>query len=99
MTRVPGWTKDIEFVRRIYTRIVIIYIAGRILQRSRVGQPMKKRSKKVKLSDLARAARVSTATVSRFVGARGGITAETRDRIVAAAERLGFDLEQGRRSR
>jgi DNA-binding LacI/PurR family transcriptional regulator len=60
---------------------------------------MKKRSKKLKLSDLARAARVSTATVSRFVGARGGITAETRDRIVAAAERLGFDLEQGRRSR
>lgn len=60
---------------------------------------MKKRSKKVKLSDIARAARVSTATVSRFIGARGGITPETRDRVVAAAERLGFDLEQGRRSR
>lgn len=60
---------------------------------------MEKRKKKVKLSDIARAARVSTATVSRFVGARGGITPDTRDRIIAAAERLGFDLERGRKSR
>lgn len=60
---------------------------------------MKKRSKKIKLSDVARAAQVSTATVSRFVGARGGINPETRDRIIQAAIRLGFDLEQGRKSR
>jgi len=60
---------------------------------------MKKRANRVKLSDIARAARVSTATVSRFVGSRGGITPETRDRIIEAAERLGFDLQQGRRSR
>jgi LacI family transcriptional regulator, galactose operon repressor len=61
-------------------------------------QLMKKRSK-IKLGDVARAAKVSTATVSRFVGARGGITPETRDRIIEAAEKLGFDLEQTRRSR
>jgi DNA-binding LacI/PurR family transcriptional regulator len=60
---------------------------------------MKKRSKKVKLSDVARAAQVSTATVSRFVGGRGGINPETRDRIIQAAIRLGFDLERGRKSR
>jgi len=60
---------------------------------------VKKRSERVKLSDIARAARVSTATVSRFVGARGGITPQTRDRIVEAATRLGFDLDRGRKSR
>jgi DNA-binding LacI/PurR family transcriptional regulator len=60
---------------------------------------MKKRAKRIKLSDIARAARVSTATVSRFVGSRSGITPETRERIVEAAERLGFDLHQGRKSR
>jgi LacI family transcriptional regulator, galactose operon repressor len=59
---------------------------------------MKQRSK-IKLGDVARAAKVSTATVSRFVGARGGITPETRDRILEAAAKLGFDLEQSRRSR
>jgi DNA-binding LacI/PurR family transcriptional regulator len=60
---------------------------------------MKKRSKRVKLSDVARAAHVSTATVSRFVSARGGINPETRNRIIEAAIRLGFDLERGRKSR
>lgn len=60
---------------------------------------MKKRSKKIKLSDIARSARVSTATVSRFLGARGGITPDTRDRIIKAASSLGFDLERGRKSR
>jgi len=60
---------------------------------------MKRRSKTVKLSDVAHEARVSTATVSRFVSARGGITPETRGRIIEAAARLGFDLERGRKSR
>lgn len=60
---------------------------------------MKKRSNKIKLSDVARAAEVSTATVSRFVGSRGGINPETRARIIAAASRLGFDLERSRKSR
>jgi hypothetical protein len=53
----------------------------------------------VKLSDLARETRVSTATVSRFVSARGGITPQTCDRIMDAGARLGFDLERGRKSR
>ncbi|HKW18875.1 MAG TPA: LacI family DNA-binding transcriptional regulator [Terriglobales bacterium] len=60
---------------------------------------MQKRPKKIKLSDVARAAQVSTATVSRFVTARGGINPQTRDRIIQAAIRLGFDLERGRKSR
>lgn len=60
---------------------------------------VKRRSKRVKLSDVARAAQVSTATVSRFIGSRGGINPETRDRIIQAAIQLGFDLEQGRKSR
>ena len=60
---------------------------------------MRKRSNKIKLSDVARAAQVSTATVSRFVGSRGGINPETRNRIIAAASRLGFDLESSRKSR
>ncbi|MBV9182218.1 MAG: LacI family DNA-binding transcriptional regulator [Acidobacteria bacterium] len=60
---------------------------------------MKKTATKIKLSDVARAAKVSTATVSRFVGSRGGITSETRERIMAAASRLGFDLEKNRKSR
>jgi hypothetical protein len=53
----------------------------------------------VKLSDLARETRVSTATVSRFVSARGGITPQTCDRIIDAAASLGFDVERGRKSR
>lgn len=60
---------------------------------------MKKRRKKIKLSDVAKLAHVSTATVSRFVSGRAAINPETRDRIIAAALRLGFDLERGRKSR
>jgi len=60
---------------------------------------LKRKSKKIKLSDIARAAHVSTATVSRFVGSRSGINPQTRDRIIEAAARLGFDLERSRRSR
>ena len=60
---------------------------------------MKKRRKKIKLSDVAKLAHVSTATVSRFVSGRAAVNPETRDRIIAAALRLGFDLEGGRKSR
>lgn len=60
---------------------------------------MTKRRKKIKLSDVAKLAHVSTATVSRFVSGRAAINPETRDRIIAAALRLGFDLEAGRKSR
>jgi DNA-binding LacI/PurR family transcriptional regulator len=58
-----------------------------------------KRSAKVRLSDVARAANVSTATVSRLVAGQGGANSETRDRVFKAAVRLGFDLERGRKSK
>src|SRR5882724_3946496 len=58
-----------------------------------------KPAKKVKLSDIARIAQVSTATVSRLVGGRSSVNPETRDRIIEAALQLGFDLEKGRKSR
>jgi DNA-binding LacI/PurR family transcriptional regulator len=58
-----------------------------------------KRSPKVRLSDIARAADVSTATVSRLVAGQGGANSETRDRVLKAAVRLGFDLERGRKSK
>jgi DNA-binding LacI/PurR family transcriptional regulator len=55
--------------------------------------------KKVRLADVAREARVSPATVSRFVGGRVEVNPQTRERICQAAERLGFNLESGRKSR
>lgn len=58
-----------------------------------------KRSQRVKLIDIARAANVSAATVSRLVGGQAGVDPETRDRILKAAVRLGFDLERGRKSK
>jgi DNA-binding LacI/PurR family transcriptional regulator len=64
-----------------------------------VSQSQQKPGKKVKLSDIARVAQVSTATVSRLVGGRSSVNPETRDRIIEAALKLGFDLEQGRKSR
>ena len=60
---------------------------------------MDKKKKKIKLSDIARLAQVSTATVSRLVGGRGKVNPETRDRVIEAALRLGFDLDRGRKSR
>src|ERR1041385_237081 len=64
-----------------------------------MNRPKHKPAKKVKLSDIARIAQVSTATVSRLVGGRSGVNPETRDRIIEAALQLGFDLERGRKSR
>lgn len=57
------------------------------------------RQRKVKLSDVARAANVSVATVSRLMTGRAGITPQMRERVIKAAVRLGFDLERGKRSR
>jgi DNA-binding LacI/PurR family transcriptional regulator len=57
------------------------------------------RSKKVKLIDVARAAKVSPATASRLIGGRANVTPEMRDRVIKAAVRLGFDLDRGRKSR
>lgn len=58
-----------------------------------------KRSPRVKLIDVARAANVSAATVSRLVSGQAGVDPSTRDRVLKAAVRLGFDLERGRKSR
>ena len=42
------------------------------------------------IDDVARAAGVSTATVSRALSGRGPVSPATRDRVLAAAERLGY---------
>lgn len=42
------------------------------------------------LSDVARAAQVSKATASRALSGRGYVSAETRDRVVAAAAAIGY---------
>ena len=55
--------------------------------------------KKVRLRDVAREANVSAATVSRLVSGSSLVNPETRERITAAAERLGFDLEMSKKSR
>ncbi|MGH9404156.1 MAG: LacI family DNA-binding transcriptional regulator [Terriglobia bacterium] len=59
---------------------------------------MDRRQRKVKLSDVARAANVSVATVSRRMTGRAGMTPQMRERVIKAAVRLGFDLEKGKRS-
>lgn len=58
-----------------------------------------KKTPKVKLIDVARAANVSAATVSRLVSGQAGLDPKTRDRVVKAAVKLGFDLEKGKKSR
>lgn len=60
---------------------------------------MIRRSQKVKLIDVARAANVSAATVSRLMSGGAGATPQMRDRVLKAAIRLGFDLERGRKTR
>ncbi len=42
------------------------------------------------IDDVARAAGVSTATVSRALSGRGPVSTATRDRVLAAAEELGY---------
>src|SRR5579862_3094213 len=54
---------------------------------------------KIRLADVAREAKVSAATVSRLIGGHVEVNPQTRERIVEAAKRLGFDLETGRKSR
>lgn len=60
---------------------------------------MKRPNKKLKLADVARVAKVSPATVSRLITGGAGVNPQTRDRILKAAARLGFDLERGKKSR
>lgn len=66
---------------------------GSLMPPKKMGQ----RSRRVKLADVARAAGVSVATVSRLVGGQAIVSPEMRDRIVKAAVRLGFDLAGGKR--
>jgi DNA-binding LacI/PurR family transcriptional regulator len=60
---------------------------------------MKRRSQNVRLADVARAANVSPATVSRMMTGRAVVAPQTRDRILKSAIRMGFDIERGRKSR
>ena len=54
---------------------------------------------KITLADVAREAGVSAATVSRLMRGGARVNAETRERIVAAAHRLEFDLEARKTTR
>jgi LacI family transcriptional regulator, galactose operon repressor len=47
--------------------------------------------KKVKLTDIAREARVGTATVERVLNSRGNVRPEMVERVVVAARKLGYD--------
>lgn len=49
---------------------------------------------KARLADLAEAAGVSTATVSRVLNGKPGVRADTRDAVHAAAAALGYVLEK-----
>ncbi|MGH9448534.1 MAG: LacI family DNA-binding transcriptional regulator, partial [Terriglobia bacterium] len=46
---------------------------------------MRRKSKKVKLLDVARAANVSASTASRVTTGRTAVTPEIRDRVIKAA--------------
>src|ERR1700761_7056736 len=51
--------------------------------------------RKANISDLARDAGVSTATVDRVLNRRGGVRLPTVHRVLNAAERLGYVLPPG----
>jgi DNA-binding LacI/PurR family transcriptional regulator len=57
------------------------------------------RIEKVTMADVAREAGVSAATISRLVRGGARVNAETRDRILMAAQRLNFNLEARKSSR
>ncbi len=48
-------------------------------------------SRKVTLTDVARAAQVSLATVDRVINGRGGVRADREERVLRAAQSLGLD--------
>jgi len=52
----------------------------------------------ITIRDVAKAACVSTATVSRVINEDGRVTEETRKRVRAAIDRLGYNLNQVARS-
>ncbi len=53
---------------------------------------------RVKMADVARAAGVSVATVSKVVNRRDGISQATVDRVLAAVDELGYEASLGARS-
>ena len=55
--------------------------------------------KRIRLQDIARAARVSPATVSRVMNRTGRVSQEIQDRVQASADRLSFDLRDRRKPR
>lgn len=55
---------------------------------------VKKSTSKITLSDIAREANVSVATVDRVLNKRAAVKESTRHRVLEAARRLGFTLEQ-----
>ena len=55
-------------------------------------RPLPPRPGRVSAAAVARAAGVSTATVSYVVNGRGGVAAETRRHVLAVADELGFRL-------
>jgi DNA-binding LacI/PurR family transcriptional regulator len=59
----------------------------------------KRKTKKVKLLDIARVAKVSASTVSRVTTGRTAVTPEIRDRVIKAAVELGFELDRRKESR
>jgi LacI family transcriptional regulator len=46
---------------------------------------------KVRLADIAREAKVGTATVERVLNSRGNVRAQTVERVLLAARKLGYD--------
>ena len=55
---------------------------------------MKKIATKITLADIAREARVGVATVDRVLNKRAAVKESTALRVLEAARRLGFTLEQ-----
>ena len=50
----------------------------------------RKLKKKVRLADIAREARVGSATAERVLNARGNVAPETAERVIVAAKKLGY---------
>ena len=55
---------------------------------------VKKSTSKITLSDIAREANVGVATVDRVLNKRAAVKESTAYRVLEAARRLGFTLEQ-----
>jgi LacI family transcriptional regulator, galactose operon repressor len=70
----------------------------KIFRGKRLGVTQRKRRATATVSDVARLAGVSPGTVSKALNGRGQLRSETRRRVVAAAEELGFHVNMLARS-